>query len=184
MPRSVSPSAVLSELLMESSAAFPASGFQAATVPSSVANRKTAGLPSVSKKALGLLVWNGLNTCPVGAEVSPDGDGMVTGSRTFSVTLPPTNESMLDSPVPLSEIQNGLVNENETPQGLTRLGSVVRAWIAPSETRLCWMKRGVADAPKPSARCVNGTVSAWCDILASLCVIYREGRTRALDHLW
>ena len=44
--------------------------------------------------------------------------------------------STLASPVPLSEIQNGLVGENETPQGLTRLGSVACAGIDPSEMKI------------------------------------------------
>lgn len=40
------------------------------------------------------------------------------------------------NPVPLSEIQNGVVLPNETPQGLTRFGSTVVAAGKPRSTRL------------------------------------------------
>jgi hypothetical protein len=52
--------------------------FLPAIVSSSVANRKVAGWPLLNMKAPPLDA-NELKTCPVGAEVSLDGDGMVDG---------------------------------------------------------------------------------------------------------
>jgi hypothetical protein len=87
----------------------PAAMFHPDIVPSSVANRNVAGLPSINVNAL--LDANELNTCPVGAAGPPSGvaGAMVTGGMTFSVTLPATRLSILLRPLPLSEIQNGLV---------------------------------------------------------------------------
>src|SRR5271166_5445957 len=93
-------------------------------VPSSVAKMKFAGL--------------GLKTWPSGAAVpvDPMGGGMVTTSeRGVPVLL-----YNVASPVPLSETQNGLVGEKDTPHGLTRLGSVHAARPGMSETRFCWLK--------------------------------------------
>jgi hypothetical protein len=66
----------------------PAPGFQPEIVPSSVANRKFAGWPSLSTKALS--AWNALNTCPVGAAGSPPGvaGAIVTGGILSTVTVP------------------------------------------------------------------------------------------------
>jgi hypothetical protein len=45
----------------------------------------------------------------------------------FSETVLPTTEGRMDVLVPWSEIQMGLPFANETPQGFTRLESVVAA---------------------------------------------------------
>lgn len=102
-----------------------------------------------------------LKTCPVGAEVAPAvGPGMVTAGMTFVVIVAPLTESTEARPVPLSEIQNGLVVEEDMPHGLTRLGSVLAAGIrAESEIRLNCMKVGAAVAPSIALRSDVDTVS-------------------------
>src|ERR1035437_2592822 len=102
----------------------PAARFQPEIVPSSVANRKVAGLPSLSMKALS--AWNALNTCPVGVAGPPPGVGgaIVTGGIAFTVTAPPLTAYMLANPELLSEIQIGLVGLDDMPHGLIRFGSV------------------------------------------------------------
>lgn len=86
-----------------------AAGFQPEMVPSSVANRKVAGDPFCKEKAPDEA--KELNTWPVGAEGPSPGlaGAMVTGGITLSVTPATVRPSMLVRPVPLSEIQNGLV---------------------------------------------------------------------------
>jgi hypothetical protein len=64
----------------------------------------------------------------------------VTAGLTLSVTPPTVTLSMLVRPVPLSEIQNGLVGLYATPHGLIRLGSVRSAGTDPSEIRLVCVK--------------------------------------------
>ena len=108
----------------------PAAGFQPAIVPSSVANRKVAGWPSLNMKAF----RNQTEGLPSGsggvARWRRDRDWWANIQRHCTVL---DRESTLASPAPLSEIQNGLVGENEMPQALTRLGSVACAGIDPSE---------------------------------------------------
>src|SRR5271166_5620120 len=53
---------------------------------------------------------------------------------------------MVAKPVPLSEIQNGLVGLMAMPHGLIRLGSTSLAGTAPSETRFVTLKSVSADA--------------------------------------
>src|ERR1051325_4330612 len=110
-------------------------GFQPEMVPSSVAKMKTAGpeLPPEETTKSGVP----LKTMPVGAAVSldPCGGGMVTVSASFCAFV----LYSVDTPVPLSAIQKGLVGLKAMPQGFLRLGSVVTARPGMSDTRLCWM---------------------------------------------
>ena len=48
----------------------------------------------------------------------------------------PSPSYRVETPVPLSDTQNGPVGPSEMPQGLTRFGSVCLAGTEPSETRL------------------------------------------------
>src|ERR1700758_4318819 len=109
-------------------------------VPSSVANRNVAGLPSGPGKGKAPELAKELKTMPVGAAVETLGSGgaMATGGIRFSVTLLPLTLSMLAKPEPFSLIQNGLVGLYATPHGLIRFGSVATAGPAsgePSEIR-------------------------------------------------
>src|SRR6266487_1352349 len=101
-------------------------GFQPDIVPSSVAKMKRLGPetpPSVTTKPL-----VPLKTLPVGAElVPPAGGGMVTTSGDApgdnGLTGVPFPSYRVDTPVPLSEIHQGLVELCDRPQGLTRFES-------------------------------------------------------------
>ena len=66
-----------------------------------------------------------LDTWPVGV---PGLSGIVTSRPTFA-TPPDVFTECVASPVPLSDTQKGEPLENETPQGLTRFGSVIAAWF-------------------------------------------------------
>src|SRR5262245_17878345 len=108
--------------------------FQATMVPSSVAKRKRAGLP------LSMNPLDVLNTVPVGVPDDPvgsGGDGMPTTSKLIDtgVLFAPGTVYSVDTLAPLSEIQKGLVELSEMPQGLTRWGSVTAATPGKSETR-------------------------------------------------
>src|SRR5450755_1396628 len=93
------------------SAVVPRALRQPAIVPFSDANTKRSPLKDAVP----------LNTCPVtGSEP--------VGIATTSPCLTPSELYSVAWPEPLSETQNGLVAENEMPQGLTRSGSV--AWLA------------------------------------------------------
>src|SRR4029077_6784300 len=96
-------------------------GFQADTVPSSVAQMNTAGFCGASRKSVGVP----LNTMPVGVPV-PDCDGAagivtmidrtVTGLVDASYTV--------DVPVALLETHHGVEGPCTTPHAFLRLGSV------------------------------------------------------------
>src|ERR1700680_4462828 len=111
-----------------------------AIVPSSVANMKCE-----PPKFAAL----GLKTCPVGAEggVPPFGGG----TETTNGILSPAPLYRVARPVRLSETQNGEVGPNDTPQGLTRSGSVVLASPGISDTRLVCVK--LFETPSASTRC-------------------------------
>src|SRR5215472_10206822 len=99
-------------------------GLQPLRVPSSVANINTLepdAVPLDTEKP----PPDSLKTFPSGAAVEPGdpgGGGMVTTNGL--VTLVPEIAYTLVLPVPLSEIQKGLVGLAEMPQGFTRLRSV------------------------------------------------------------
>src|SRR5579863_2501128 len=98
-------------------------------VPSSVEKRKCAvAVPVAVKPATEFAM------VPDGAAVfvCPAGGGIVTTSDWIAPVL----LYRVESPVPLSAIQNGLVALNEIPQGLTRFVSVTAAIPGRSETRL------------------------------------------------
>jgi len=100
-------------------------------VPSSEAKRKTAGLLVATWKSVVLL-----NTCPVG---DPGPVPLAAGGTvTTSGMMFPTPPYRVETPVPLSETQNGPLGDAEMPQELTRFGSVLRARPGTSETRFVW----------------------------------------------
>jgi hypothetical protein len=72
---------------------------------------------------------------PANERTGADGGGTVTTSALGF----PWPLYKVDTPVPLSEIQNALVGDNEIPQGFFRLGSVLAARPGISETRLVWI---------------------------------------------
>src|SRR5437867_8478134 len=104
-------------------------GFQAEIVPSSVTNINRAGLPEVTSKSV-----LSLKTAPVGAAglLPPEGGGIVTTKGTAS----PAPLYSVETPVPLSATHHGLVELRASPQGFTKLGSVLAARLGMSETRL------------------------------------------------
>src|SRR6267378_8286944 len=90
-------------------AVVPAAPFHPAIVPFSVANMNRAFAPFESPNEPVLL-----NTCPVGTPgTAPPGPGMVTTRPCFT----PAPLYSVDTPVPASETQNGLVALNEMPHG-------------------------------------------------------------------
>src|SRR5215831_15913696 len=96
-------------------------GFQPTMVPSSVANRKTAGAVCVPSVILNAPLPRAmLNTVPVGVPLAPVGSpgaGMLT---TNGCGMPAVSKRV-DTPALLSATQNGpLVGASEMPQGLTR----------------------------------------------------------------
>src|SRR5690348_12736362 len=113
-------------------------GFQPEIVPSSVANMKKLGPepppPVTTKPELPL------NTTPVGVPVVPSGlplaGGIVTTSGVAGGNGTPAPLYRVLTPVPLSEIQKGLVGPNAMPQGFFKLASVWAAGTAPSDTKL------------------------------------------------
>src|SRR5262249_52980287 len=98
--------------------------------PFSLTNRNVSPLNAPPAPAL-------LKTCPVGfpeptggITTPPDvsgGDPSVTLLATLVVGL---TEYKVETPVPLSETQNGLPPEAEMPHGLTRNGSVSWAGLS------------------------------------------------------
>src|SRR5689334_10235130 len=107
-------------------------GFQPDIVPSSVANRKIAGLPAFSLKSLVKL-----KTVPVGA----DGGGPFIGGGivTTSGMIAPVLSYRVERPVPLSDTHQGEPELRDSPHALTRLGSTV----AVDETELESVTRSV-----------------------------------------
>src|SRR5262245_11018727 len=100
-------------------------GFQAESVPSSVANTKTA-LPDCPLAATMKSVVLALKTMPVGlvGVIPPAAVGMRTTSGWGPNGMPGGGVPKLykvATPAPLSFTQNGLVMEATMPQGLTSL---------------------------------------------------------------
>src|SRR5215471_15450510 len=106
-------------------------GFQPMMVPSSVANRNTAGADVVCPAWLGPLIWKVLpptllRTVPVGAPpVRLTGVGMFTTSGLIETVVGVAAGTLksVDTPALLSEVQKGPPSPCEIPHGLTRLGS-------------------------------------------------------------
>ena len=110
-------------------AAVPNAGFQPLITPASEENRNGDGLPSILKPS------PPLNTVPVGAPC-----GIFTTSGSVVAPLPEAvaPEYSVERPVPLSATHAGVFGPNDSPQALTRLGSVSSAWPGTSATRLRW----------------------------------------------
>src|ERR671936_661369 len=107
-------------------AVVPEPMFQAVIVPASESKMNRAGAPLTGNPLVGL------NTVPVGAPPA-----MSTTSGTIIGMLrrtPPVYS--VDLSVPLSATHNGVDGPADSPHGLTRLGSVMRATPSMSETRL------------------------------------------------
>src|SRR5882757_7217971 len=102
-------------------------------VPSIVEKRNKLGLPGASKKSVGLP----LAMVPVGV---PSGVFLLLGSAGGMVTtracLAPGPLYSVLSPVPLSEIHQGLLELRDSPHGLINCGSVTGATPDVLETRL------------------------------------------------
>src|SRR5258706_5051924 len=120
--------------------AGPAAPFHPTIPPCSLANIKLAGDAPRRKEVVSLKMM------PVGAPgpsaVFPHcwvGVGWVAGPGilTMRLTALPLPSNSVESPVPLSDTQNGLVGDATRPQGLTRHGSRRSASPAISDTRLC-----------------------------------------------
>jgi len=107
--------------------------FQAEIEPFRLAKMKLAALPSPPFPTL-KPDPDALATCPVGPE-TPAG-GMLTVNRGPETPVLPVTEKSGLVCVPWSEIQTGLPFANETPQGFTRLESVIVASPGMFETRL------------------------------------------------
>src|SRR6266511_3587149 len=90
-------------------------GFQPRIVPSSLANRNSAGPDAVPLETTKLEVP--LKTAPVGPPPT----------RTSSGIFAPAALYRVDRSVPLSATHQGVVGPAVRPQALTRLGSVVSA---------------------------------------------------------
>src|SRR5262245_42810334 len=114
-------------------------GAQPEMVPSSVSNRKTAAagpLPLAETLNPPLAPPKVLNTAPVGVPSVPRGSaGGGPGIFTTSDCGVPAVLYSVDTPVPLSETQNGLPPLSAMPQGLTRWGSRFAATPGRSDTR-------------------------------------------------
>src|SRR6516164_6046884 len=109
-------------------------GFQPRIVPSSVAKMKN-DLPDMEPWEI-TKSFVALNTMPVGVPpVGAPGAGIVTTRGEPTGKACPFALYRVDTPDPLSETQNGEVELETRPQGLTRLGSVKRATPAMSETK-------------------------------------------------
>src|SRR5579863_8907761 len=75
------------------------------------------------------------NTVPVGL---PGPVPLAGGMVTTSGTAVPVPSYKVETPFPLSETHQGVVEPRDSPQGLTRFASVKVAGTNPSETRLVW----------------------------------------------
>src|SRR3954464_941341 len=85
----------------------------------------------------------GLNTVPVGAP-----PGMLTTSGAVTGMLPRTPpEYSVDTSVPLSATHNGVAGPADSPHGVTRVGSVMRATPGMSDTRLRCVNAPVPGCP-------------------------------------
>src|SRR5580698_38149 len=105
-------------------------------VPSMVEKRNRACLPGARRKSAGLPLAMVPVGVPVGKVLFAGLDwGMVT---TRGVMAPAPLYRVL-RPVPLSETHQGLPDMRESPQGLTRLGSVTGAMPEVLATRLTWV---------------------------------------------
>src|ERR671934_1800674 len=113
-------------------------GLQPEIVPSSVSKMNRLGPECPPLETTKSLLP--LKTVPVGADVVPGalpaGGGMVTTSGLASGNGWPAPLYSVETPVPLSATQNGLVDDDVIPQALTRFGSVVWARPGTSDTRL------------------------------------------------
>src|SRR4051794_4249361 len=113
-------------------------GFQPRIVPSSVANKKTAGWNVGNPPAVTPEILNppsappaALKTTPVGVPALPSG-WPATGIETTKACGLPAVLYNVETPAPLSEIQNGDAADSPTPHGLTRWGSKNFAtWTTP-----------------------------------------------------
>src|SRR3954462_8972986 len=107
-------------------------GFQPETVPSSVTQMNSAGLPGASRKSDGLP----LNTIPVGVPRPdvPGAAGTVTTSE-GSVTGMVDALVSVDGPVALFEIHHGDVAPCTSPHAFRTLASVTTGAAATFETR-------------------------------------------------
>src|SRR5262245_5245792 len=99
-------------------------------VPSSLTNRNMSPLNAPAPAPL-------LKTCPVGfpappggITTPPDGSGGDPNVTLLATLVVGLTEYKVETPVPLSETQNGLAPEVEMPQGLTRNGSVSWAGLS------------------------------------------------------
>src|SRR5690242_14474878 len=111
-------------------------GFQPEIVPSSVSKRNTDGAGAVPCETTKPVVP--LKTVPVGVP-GPETEGIVTTRGVLVGNGWPWPLYNVETPAPLSDIQKGLVELSEIPQGLTKCGSVKAARPGMSETRLvCW----------------------------------------------
>src|ERR1700758_4367261 len=104
----------------------------AESVPSSLAKIKRAALggptPLFTTKPV-----PPLKTTPVGLPCAPPAPGTVKVATIASVA---TLYSVV-LPVPLSEIHQGVVGPETSPQALTRFESVRSVGMLPSDSRLC-----------------------------------------------
>src|SRR5436305_486303 len=110
--------------------------FQAAIVPSSVANIKILGpdrFPLVISNASGIVAETLLKTVPVGVPAASPraGEGMDTAGAMET----PAPEYIEERPMPLSETHQGPVGLWASPQGFTRFGSMFGATPGRSATR-------------------------------------------------
>src|SRR5258708_39197888 len=99
---------------------------------------------------------------PVGlALVPPAGGGIVTTRGEPTGKDVPSPRYKVESPVPLSAIQNGDVGPKAKPHGLTRLGSTNRATPAISETRFIRVYIGWFSIPCGTATIpdINATIT-------------------------
>src|SRR3974390_3806796 len=100
--------------------------FQPVMVPSSAEKMKLALVPLGSRKAV-----PALKTWPVGVPFLPPAPGTVTTRGVIA----PEPLYRVDVPVPVFELQKGLVPLMGTPQGLTTLGAGTSATPGWSATR-------------------------------------------------
>src|SRR6266568_828801 len=111
-------------------------GFQPEIVPSSVAKMKN-DLPEFAPFET-TKSFVALKTSPVGAAIVPAGLPAGGATVTTSATAVPSPLYSVVTPAPLSETQNGLVDEAVMPHALTRFGSVVCANPGMFDTRFVW----------------------------------------------
>src|ERR1700719_1483254 len=103
-------------------------GFQPRIVPSSAANRKTAGKLTAAPLLFTPAILNApwacavLKTSPVGAPPVPSGSSGDRIATTSACGVPAVLYSD-DFPAPLSDTQKEEVADSPTPHGLTRFGS-------------------------------------------------------------